>query len=307
MRLIHSGNKNRGSRGKRMLLPLFFLACLLILSACSAAGEEPTPEPDIVVLTYGALNPLSSRIENLIASFNKTHEDVQIEVQDYSDEGGIDRLLTEFALGRIPDILELHKIDEDLENYSSALIIRHGDGPQYVMASLERFDDYWLPYRQMAQKGYLEDLWPYIENDPDLGRGAVLEEPLKAAEVNSGLYMLFEDFTVTTLMGPRKLVGNRSGWTLEEMLEVFSTMPADSTVLRHQATRSQVFYKLLSPSLDQYVDWDTGECSFESQNFRNMVDFLKTIPVEGINKGSDRANAEERFWRIFEGRQMLGL
>lgn len=133
MRRIHSGNKYRSSRGKRMFLPLFFLACILILSACSAAGEEP----------------------------------------------------------------------------------------------------------------------------------------LKAAEVNGGLYMLFEDFTVTTLMGPRSLVGNRSGWTLEEMLEVFSTMPADSTVLRHQAARSQVFYKLLSPSLDQYVDWDTGECSFASQNFRN--------------------------------------
>ena len=32
-----------------------------------------------------------------------------------------------------------------------------------------------MPYRQLAQKGYLEDLWPYIENDPELGRGAVME------------------------------------------------------------------------------------------------------------------------------------
>ena len=53
----------------------------------------------------------------------------------------------------------------------------------------------------MVQKGYLEDLWPYIENDPDLGREAVLEAPLKAAEVNGGLYMLFERVEIFTLIG----------------------------------------------------------------------------------------------------------
>ena len=54
----------------------------------------------------------------------------------------------------------------------------------------------------MALRGYLEDLWPYIENDPDLGREGVMEAPLKAAEVDGKLYTVFESVCINTLVGP---------------------------------------------------------------------------------------------------------
>ena len=56
-----------------------------------------------------------------------------------------------------------------------------------------------LPYQRMARGGYLEDLWPYIENDPELGRDALLEPPLKAAEVEGGLYIAFPSVMINTL------------------------------------------------------------------------------------------------------------
>ncbi|MDE6881404.1 MAG: hypothetical protein K2P20_08605, partial [Oscillospiraceae bacterium] len=181
--------------------------------------------------------------------FNRTHEDIQIEVRDYSDENGVERLLTELALGQVPDIMELHRLGEGLEVLAAPnKLVHHDGGPKCFMTNLShREGEYWMPYRQMAQKGYLEDLWPYIENDPELGRDALLEEPLKAAEVNGGLYMVFEDFTITTLIGPERLVGSKSGWTLEELQAAFAEMPEGSTVLRFNATRSEVFFRLLGP------------------------------------------------------------
>ena len=132
----------------------------------------------------------------------------------------------------------------------------------------------------MAQKGYLEELWPYIENDPDLGREGVLEAPLKAAEVNGGLYMLFGDVSVNTLIGSRDMFGDRWGWTMEEMKEAFAAMPPGATVLQFDATQYKVFRTLMSPMLDQYVDWEAGECHFDNDDFRGMVEFLKLFPAE---------------------------
>ena len=37
-----------------------------------------------------------------------------------------------------------------------------------------------LPVRRMEAKGMLEDLWPYIDADPDLGRDTLMLRPLEA-------------------------------------------------------------------------------------------------------------------------------
>ena len=161
---------------KAMMLFLA-IAAAGILAACSAGGQEPPPsqepapapvpgqeqeiDPDKEVLVFAQLsgsNADRSVRRDVIDRFNRSHDDVQIVVKDYSysetDDQGPDRLLVEMAAGQVPDIIDL-------------------GGP--------------LPFHQMVKKGYLEDLWPYIENDPELGREGVLENPLKLSEVDGGL------------------------------------------------------------------------------------------------------------------------
>lgn len=55
------------------------------------------------------------------------------------------RMSTEIATGNIPDILYLGG----------------------------------LPARRLETQGILEDLWPYIEADPELGRDALMKRPLR--------------------------------------------------------------------------------------------------------------------------------
>ena len=92
--------------------------------------------------------------------------------------------MTEIAAGKVPDIIELGTSGETTE----------------------------LPYQKLAKKGFLEDLWPYIENDTGLGRIGIIEAPLKAAEVNGGLYTVFSAFQLHTLTGPKAVVGDRTCW-----------------------------------------------------------------------------------------------
>lgn len=164
------------------------------------------------MLIYAALNPVTNELTQSIEKFNEIHTDVQIEIRDYSDEGGRERLQTELVLGKVPDIMELRCYGEDGKDLLKGVYdVQHLPG-SYTGPE----GGYFMPYRQMVQKGYLEDLWPYIENDPDLGREAVLEAPLKAAEVNGGLYMLFERVEIFTLIGRESVVGARYSWTLDD-------------------------------------------------------------------------------------------
>ncbi|MDE7262715.1 MAG: hypothetical protein K2N78_11755 [Oscillospiraceae bacterium] len=288
---------------------LLALVCVLVLPACGE--DQQSPEAEVQVLTYAALNEVSTEIEKSVKLFNKNHTDVQIEIRDYSDEGGLDRLRIEMVLGQIPDIMEMHYFGTDPSrtgrNNSEIKSMTLTSWKFTGNSTLERMaDEYWMPYRQMAQKGYLEDLWPYIENDPELGRDGVVHAPLKAAEVNGGLYLLFMDFRINTIMGRESVVGNRYNWTLDDLMESFSTMPEDSTILRYNATKWEIFYNLVGPSLERYVDRSTGECSFDSDDFRSLAVFLNSFPDEVDFERQQQAE-EEILWRVRHGEQMLEM
>lgn len=229
-----------------------FLALETLLTACSAGGQKPPPsqepesapapgqeqeiDPDKEVLIYARTLPADGVYgidREIIDKFNRTHDGVQIVVKDYygSEEGreqgreqGYERLRTEIATGQIPDIIDLAGI----------------------------------AYRQMVRKGYLEDLWPYIENDPALGRDGVLEAPLKAAGTGGKLYAAFGAVVIDTLVGSAEQVGDRTSWTFQELKDAFASMPEDATLLRFDTSRELVALTLMMLSMEDYVDWEWG-------------------------------------------------
>lgn len=291
---------------KQVVWLLLVLACVLVLPACGENQRTPEEnvEEDDGILTYAALNPVSKNIQRSVNLFNSSHEDVKIEILDYSDEGGLERLKTELVLGKVPDIMELHHFGKNTPKGA-------GLYPDYQFFSnlvpglySEASDEYWMPYQQMVQKGYLEDLWPYIENDPDLGSDGVLRPPLEASEIDGGLYILFDAAVIFTLTGRESEVGDRYSWTMEDIKEILAEMPEGSTVMRYNMTKRDAFFNLLQFSLDRFVDWETGTCHFDSDGFVDLVQFLETFSDEVDN--TDPAEAEaEVIRRISEGKQML--
>ena len=247
-------------RRKQHLLSFFIIPFMLVLSACSAGGENATPDPGVTTLIYAQLSENGVDREWL-DRFNSEHEgEVQIEVRDYSQtsehgEQGINLLMTEIAAGKIPDIIELGTSGETTE----------------------------LPYRKLAKKGFLEDLWPYIENDMGLGRVGIIEAPLKAAEVDGRLYTVFDHFRLHTLTGAKAVVGDRTGWTVEDLLEAFETMPEGSVILETYEDYS-VQQHLLSSFLygfsDLFIDLESRQCYFDGELFRSILDLVKRVPDE---------------------------
>ena len=252
----------------KALVLFLMISALGTLTACSAGGQElppsqepapaPVPgqeqetDPNKEVLVFAQLsgsNADRSVRRDVIDRFNRSHDDVQIVVKDYSltatDDQGPDRLLVEMAAGQVPDIIDL------------------GGS---------------LPLYQMVKKGYLEDLWPYIENDPELGREGVLENPLKLSEVDGGLYMLFGRVEINTLVSSPVLVGDRTGWTLQELRDAFAAMPEGSTIMSFNTSREEIAGFLMRYSVESYVDRAAGTCSFDDPSFRSLMEFVQMLP-----------------------------
>ena len=258
---------------------VFLLAlAVCLLAACSAGGEK---ESEVTTLIYANLTK-GGVDYSAVMRFNAAHKDVQVVIQNYFDEDdsrGQDRLLAEIAAGDMPDIIDL--------------------GPAGG-----------LPYQRMARKGLLENLWPYIENDPELGREGVLEAPLKAAEVDGGLYVVFDKVCIQTLVGAESIVGNRYSWTIEELLDAYASMSEGSTIMEMDMLRKQdVFRRLFYLSAEDYVDWNTGECFYDSEQFRSTLEFINNnFPDEISNElaamDTEELSAESMEW-ILSGRQML--
>ena len=266
---------------------LMCLLSILVFSACKAGGENPFPDhPDSDILVYASFQPfgVNKDVQMIIEQFNRVHYGkIRIEIKDYWGDDwetaaqGRERLMVELLTGQIPDVLDL--------GYSNGSVAM-------------------LPYRQLVQKGYLENLWPFIENDPDLGRSSLLEPPLRAAEIDGGLYTIFDSVMISTLVGAEGTVGDRISWTMADLRTAYATMPKNATVLEYITPRKQVAEHLLGMSIDQYIDWESGQCAFDCGNFRTNLEFLREIPEEVVWSSDEEVNRELSD-RMQEGRQLL--
>ncbi len=284
---------------KTQFLPLFFSSVILLLAACSAGGQKAVLEadPGVTTLIYAQLSANGVNQE-VLNKFNLEHKgEVQIEVRDYTklSEGGkqgVDLLMTEITAGRGPDIIELGTSGETSQ----------------------------LSYRRLAEQGYLEDLWPYIEEDPGLGRGengllkGVLEAPLQAAKINGGLYAIFEKVQLHTLVGAKSVVGDHPGWTPEELLNIFAAMPDGSVILedyhnwKDPSVKQRFFTSLLYGFSDLFIDWEEGKCFFDGDRFRSLLELTSCLPdqhdLERVCANQFEAQSEH-FNRLRDGVVML--
>lgn len=213
-----------------------------------------------------------------IISFNRSNDKYRIEVSDYSEynteedySAGLNKLLTEIMSGKLPDILSLTN----------------------------------LPYTQLAAKGLLEDLYPYIDADSELKRDDFFPNVLTALEVDGGLYAVASSFSVYTALGATSVVGDTPGWTYDEFNAALASMPEGCEPFDSYTTQEQMLQTCLTMDMNQFVDWATGECSFDSPEFIELLEFTKQFPGEFDWDNYEWTEEDNTQNRIAQGKQML--
>lgn len=232
---------------------------------------------DKTVLTLAsAAGSLDDSIHRAILRFNQTSPDYCIEVRDYAkyatvedSAGGISVLATELISGKTPDVFVTDGLD--LEAY--------------------------------AARGILEDLWPYIDADTELGGRDALVLPVFQAmsHRNGALYQIAPDFSISAFVANRQVVGEDTTLTLEAVEQLCAQRGGAFTVFGDYS-RTNAMYLAAYHAVEDYVNWEEKTCAFDSPEFRQLLTFImEHFAADGYPSGG----AYAYYTAVAAGEQLL--
>lgn len=214
-------------------------------------------------IVCGAL-VVDEELKDAVAAFNEKNNAYQIELRDYGEEEDpVMRMNADMASGNAPDMIDL--VD--------------------------------LPVQQYAAKGMLEDLTPYFDQDPELGLEDILDPVLDGMQIDGKLYYVTPYFQIITMAGRTEDVGEETGWTFDE-LKALLEKKGDGVRPFYDENKWGILYSFLGHSITDFVDWETGECSFDSGQFQDILEICN----KGTNEETDRS---VNMYRLFRDRKIL--
>ncbi|MDR1328653.1 MAG: extracellular solute-binding protein [Oscillospiraceae bacterium] len=221
------------------------------------------------VLTLGALYGDL----NAVMRFNKANRAARIVVKDYTEYN-------------TPDDYTKGQTQLDLD-------ILSGRAPD-IVASAGQITKY-------TPKGALADLTPFLES----GKHGVLRENLfeniLALGAKDGkVYQILPRFYIITLAGKESIFGARTSITAAELAETAAEYP-DALIIQNMTASDWLNYSIWM-GMGNYVDYDSGTCSFNSPEFISTLEFSKRFPRE---LGSGAMFTDEASYLEYE-REMEG-
>lgn len=199
---------------------------------------------DKQIITLGAMY-MDDFIKTAVIMFNRENKEYRIEIKDFSEEEEPwAKMNMDILAGNVPDIICLNN----------------------------------LPSDQYAAKGILEDLTPYFDKDPEINTSDILTSVLEAAKIDDKLYYVFPSFNVCTVIGSTKEVGTESGWTFEDLKALLDEKGGNTRPFFSEG-KSEMLFSFLTNGISDFVDWQTGSCTFDSQEFKEILELC--------NRGKD--------------------
>lgn len=227
------------------------------------------PEKEAVVL---AAFDVSAELSNAVIHFNRLNKKYQVIIESYGYSGGtasgaLARQDAALASSNPPDLLSLsgRNLVKDME------------------------------------KGMLEDLSPRLENSSILDRDDFLENALDGYTIGKSLVGIPVSFRVTAVGGRTSQVGELNSWTMEDVYALTERYPEhtillsdaryvmDSGMGRNLATREHLLKNFCAACyLEEYVDWETGTCDFDSERFRRLLEWTGEHAEDPVGQAGSR-------------------
>ncbi len=202
-------------------------------------------------ITIGTLYT-NQNLQAAAVDFNKSSEQYRVDIKTYIDtnnwtetsyQDGITSLNNDITSGsNCPDILDLSQLNVE----------------------------------QLATKGVFEDLMPYLEESSVLDKDDFMENILESFQYDGALVAIPSTFSLSTVIGKTSDVGEEMGWTLDELIAYADAH--EGAELFDGASKSSILYYCLTYNMDSFVDWSTGECKFDTPEFKSLLEFVNRFP-----------------------------
>ncbi len=213
---------------------------------------DPSTIKDKKVLTL-ACYWLDDDIRRRVVEYNKTSEEYRIRIEDYYRYNTAD----DYSVG-------MTKMNTDIVS---------GNTPDIIILSSD------MPIDSYISKGLLADMRPFLENDPELNMEDYSEHIIDLYSQNGKWYQLVPSYYLYTLFGKASEVGTEPGWTLEQLQALQSEKGEDVAVFSEMTQYNLLSYCMLFAS-NQFINWETGECYFNSPEFVELLEFISEFPKE---------------------------
>lgn len=228
-----------------------------------APKEADTAEGSTILLATTSEYGLDYRIQEAIRQWNLENPQYPIEVVNYSvycdgedNRAAQMKLTADILSGKIPDIYD------------------------FSMASVDTIPS----AAQYARRGLLEDLYPYIDNDPELTRGDFFSGIMQSLEINGGLYELVPEYSLLTTFASSKAVGAEENWTYKGLNAIVEQSGYFESIFDERNDRMFLLGNIIDASGKKLIDWSAGECHFDFEYFKDLLETMKKMPEYGVHK-----------------------
>lgn len=203
------------------------------------AVPEPTPEPQWVEVGY--LFDYTGEFAGQLASFNQSHQDIQVRAIAYAS---IEECTLQLLSGHAPDLLNLGGDLFQMELY--------------------------------AAKGFLQPLTEFTDQLQD--SGAYFNSVFTAAQQQGEVYYFTTSYWLHCYQAPTSLMQGRTQIdTLEELDQLFSAVDEG---IYESSSCDTVFHNFMTYALPQFLDIHTGTASFQTEEFYDVLRFCARFPLE---------------------------
>lgn len=189
---------------------------------------------------------LDSTLQQQVIMFNKSNDKYKIIIDDYST-----------------DIEDEDDYTEAIKKFHAALT--SSNCPDIIDLNYTSLEEY-------AGKGVLESLDSYLEKDSELSEDVFVQSVLDVYKVNDKIYTIPMDFTITGFSGYKSIVGSETAWTMQEFVDFAENLP-QGTQLMQDLTSDGVMMGMLYYNMDEYINWTTGECNFDTEEFVALLKY----------------------------------
>lgn len=132
--------------------------------------------------------------------------------------------------------------------------------------------------RRLKNLGAVMDMYELSQKYGGFKKEDILDNVVQALEIDSGLYGISQKFQFNLAIG-RSDIFPKSQMTWQEFKDIYNSTPEDMyfSNLSDMNTQEDVFRFLCANNLNAFIDFEKGECNFNSPEFAEMLEFTQTV------------------------------
>ena len=233
-----------------------------------ASPDEIGKKAEVTIAVFSA----HSIAEQYAAQMSAQSEDYEFKTVNYgNDANSLMRLRTELGAGGGPDLIMFSAYGRP--------------GPlNYIV------------------RGWLEDLTPYIDADPLVGRGNLMV--WDALNEYGGVYLLGDCFDLDGFWGLKEVFGERRGMTIAEYLEMEAALEPWQDMCYHMS--SEEFVTMVGGRyMRSAIDWESGSCDFDNAEFVSILEAAARVEDDRTQEHENVQSFETAWSRMGRGQLML--